>query len=539
MSAPKPPAPPDPVKTAEAQGAMNRETAISQYLLGATNQKTPFGSLTYTSLGSWGDALQGTGSPGLGTATPSIGSSSSYAPGSSAAQTPGKAPQQYLKNGNDDTPRLNPAYTQWENDQRYMQQNGAGGAGGANGAASTRGPSQFSGAAYDVPRFQVEQTLTPDLQAVVDNFLATGRNLSGTVNETLSKQFDTSGLPARAQNLTGADGLRKELSWNGPEARYTIDNAGKIQKDVGPNDFSADRLRVEDALFSRLNPQFERDQARQEADLIARGIRPGSKAYDNARDELNRSLTDARMQTVLAGGQEQSRLSGLELNQGAFRNAAQQQQYGQNANDAAFYNSAQQQNWQQSYAADQFANAAQNQGFNQNLAAGQFNNANRGSAIEEAAYLRSLPLNEINALLGGTQIAKPQFQNTPQPGVAGVDYTGLVNQQYQGQLAAYNAQAQNRAGMLGGLAGIGGSIFQGAGAAGGFGALFSDRRLKTDIKRIGTMDNGLPLYSYRYVWGGPVMFGAMADEVEVIAPAAVGEEGGFKTVDYGKLAEAA
>ena len=42
-----PPAPPDPVKTAEAQGAINRETAVAQARLNRTNEVTPLGSRTY------------------------------------------------------------------------------------------------------------------------------------------------------------------------------------------------------------------------------------------------------------------------------------------------------------------------------------------------------------------------------------------------------------------------------------------------------------------------------------------------------------
>ena len=78
---------------------------------------------------------------------------------------------------------------------------------------------------------------------------------------------------------------------------------------------------------------------------------------------------------------------------------------------------------------------------------------------------------------------------------------------------------------MGGLFGIGSSIA---------GALpWSDRRLKTDIRRIGETDAGTPLYSYRYVWGGPVQIGVMADEVP---HAAVMTDSGFAQVDYGRVA---
>jgi hypothetical protein len=64
---------------------------------------------------------------------------------------------------------------------------------------------------------------------------------------------------------------------------------------------------------------------------------------------------------------------------------------------------------------------------------------------------------------------------------------------------------------------------------------FSDRRLKTNIKQIGTAANGLNVYSYNYIWGGPTQLGYMADEVEKIAPDAVGERDGYKTVNYGMI----
>lgn len=55
MSSPKPPPPPDPVATARAQAQMNKETAITQYGLAATNQITPQGTLTYRQIGTWPD----------------------------------------------------------------------------------------------------------------------------------------------------------------------------------------------------------------------------------------------------------------------------------------------------------------------------------------------------------------------------------------------------------------------------------------------------------------------------------------------------
>ena len=66
-------------------------------------------------------------------------------------------------------------------------------------------------------------------------------------------------------------------------------------------------------------------------------------------------------------------------------------------------------------------------------------------------------------------------------------------------------------------------------------AALSDRRAKTDIRRIGTSDAGLPIYAYRFKTGGPVQVGMMADEVEKVFPDAVVTIGGLQHVDYSRV----
>jgi hypothetical protein len=60
----------------------------------------------------------------------------------------------------------------------------------------------------------------------------------------------------------------------------------------------------------------------------------------------------------------------------------------------------------------------------------------------------------------------------------------------------------------------------------------SDRRLKTDIQRIGTTDGGLPVYTYRYKGEDAMQMGVMAQDVEKVNPDAVREFGGYKAVNY-------
>ena len=66
--------------------------------------------------------------------------------------------------------------------------------------------------------------------------------------------------------------------------------------------------------------------------------------------------------------------------------------------------------------------------------------------------------------------------------------------------------------------------------------LISDVRLKRDITRIGQLDNGLGLYSYRYLWSDTVYVGVMAQEVALGVPNAVVKgDDGYLRVDYAKL----
>lgn len=66
----------------------------------------------------------------------------------------------------------------------------------------------------------------------------------------------------------------------------------------------------------------------------------------------------------------------------------------------------------------------------------------------EKSYLD--PLSAYTSLAGGSQPQAPQFTNTPTANVAGTNISGLVEQNYQTQMAQYNA-------MMGGLFGMAGT----------------------------------------------------------------------------------
>lgn len=66
--------------------------------------------------------------------------------------------------------------------------------------------------------------------------------------------------------------------------------------------------------------------------------------------------------------------------------------------------------------------------------------------------------------------------------------------------------------------------------------LFSDERMKEDIRPVGKTYDGENIYTYRMKGGGPKMMGVMAQELERTKPGAVRmHPSGYRMVDYDKV----
>lgn len=236
---------------------------------------------------------------------------------------------------------------------------------------------------------------------------------------------------------------------------------------------------AQDAILSRLNPQLAQQDEAMRARLANQGITLGSQAYNKEMMQAAQNRNDLTTQAALQG---------ISLDQN-----------------------------------------------------------NRASALQEQAYLQDRPLNLINALRSGNQVNAPQFQQfAQQQTTQGPNYLGAADAQYQANLGASNAQNAGQSNMMSGLFGIGGAALGGmyGGPAGAMlgsqvgsaaGKSFSDIRLKTNIKRIGTHRAGVGLYEYDYVWGGGKQIGVMAQELEQVRPDAVFNVNGWKAVDYGRI----
>jgi hypothetical protein len=356
---PKAPPAPDPVATANAQAAANKETAIANAELGFVNQNTPYGSLTYTQRGT------------------------------SAAGTP-----QYESNI-----VLSPEQQQLLN----LSQQG------------------------DLGTAQL------------------GLDQLGRISQAVSSPFSFAGLPS-----------------------------------YGEADQTAASARAEEALMSRLNPQFQRDEEALRTRLINQGIGQGSQAYQREMESFNQARNDARTQAILGG-----------------------QQFG-----------------------------------NQELAAAL---QRRNQGIQEYTTQRNAPLNEYTALTSGTQIQNPQFQSSQGGNMNPVDIAGLTQNAYNAQLGQYNARvAGNNAttgALLGAAGNLGGSFLGSPAGSAAVLGLFSDIRLKQDIVEVGER-NGHKLYEFSYipkVKKSGRFIGVMAQDVEKYMPEAVMEIEGFKAVNYAML----
>ena len=307
--------------------------------------------------------------------------------------------------------------------------------------------------------------------------------------------------------------------------------------------------------------QFQRGVNDQRIAALLAGDTEQQNLFNNAMSLRNQGTSEA-----LAAGNFANNAAAQEFSQnlsaGNFANNAADQSFNQGLAAGNFANSAANQEFNQSLSAGNFANTAANQEFNQSLAAGNFSNAvsdamfnqqmaqagfnntaqqqeynqmlnsaslsnsARTQGLQEAEFLRTEPLNILNALRTGNQASIPTFGNVGTGvGITPAPIYSATQDAYNSALQNYNIQAQQYGGLLGGLASLGGAAI-----------MASDRRLKKNIQLLGIRQDGLGIYSYEYLWADKPSIGVMADEVVLMRPEALGPSiAGYATVNYGAL----
>ncbi|MGL4999525.1 MAG: tail fiber domain-containing protein [Cetobacterium sp.] len=236
---------------------------------------------------------------------------------------------------------------------------------------------------------------------------------------------------------------------------------GGLKNNVSEGDVMAQQMRAEEALMSRMNPQFAQDEEALRTRLINQGIGQGSEAYSREMNTFNQGKNDARTQAILAG-----------------------QQYGGTAQEQVLQR--------------------------------------RQQEISDYMTQRNAPLNEYTAMTSGSQIQNPTFQSgLGNQGINSFDISGAMKDYYSNKAAVANNKNAATTSFLGS-------------AAGAF--LFSDKRLKEDIKEIGETNEGTAIYTYKYKGDDTTHMGVMAQELMKKNPDAVKRhESGFYMVDYNEV----
>jgi hypothetical protein len=291
--------------------------------------------------------------------------------------------------------------------------------------------------------FDAEQRVGRDL-----NLLAEGQ--VGRVNETVGTPFNLNGIQARQDQVNTSE-MNPYATSFGQGINYQDDISTS-----GMNNYALDPSQnAEDAIYgkhaARLDPRFQQQQSDLTQNLANRGIYAGSTAYDREIGNFGRERNDAYGQA-----RNDAITQGIQ-----YGNQQREQQFGEGQAQAQFYNQAQNQRFSDAGARAQFGNQARAQQFNEAGAQAQLANSGRQQDIQERAYLRNIPLNDVAALLGTGQVNVPQFGAVPQTGINAADYQGAVANNYSGQVNAYNAQqaaaAQRSSGMMGALGSIAGA----------------------------------------------------------------------------------
>ena len=363
----------------------------------------------------------------------------------------------------------------------------------SNGATANEGSNRGMGSVYnnwsDMPADTYDQykaKMAVGSQVPLAAWLGAGTSASGGGNLS---EADWNAQKARGTQSSGT-------SFGGSSPAPAVSGGTGVPGAVGQGggavyDPNSATNTATQAILARVNPQLARRRQAAESLLANQGITQGSEAWKNAQTDLGQQENDAYQQAGLAG---------INLGMGQ-----QGQTFGQTLQNS------------------QFGLGSQAQGFNQAQSA-------RASGLAEQNYFANRDLNQLNALRTGSQVQNPTFGSyAQQQTTAGPDMLGAANMGYQAQLGGVNAANAGAAGTFAGLTSAAGLGLNAA-------FMFSDERLKKDIRRVGTLPSGIGLYVFTYNDETTPMVGLIAQDVQKKMPHAVKEmENGFLAVNYAEV----
>jgi len=309
--------------------------------------------------------------------------------------------------------------------------------------------------------WQSQATVDPATGQPVTSW-QTDINLTPEQQSALDAQMRIgAGKSAGAETLVGqaVQNFQTPMNWNAIPGRAAA---------LRPQDYASEQQRAYGIMSQMLQPGRQQEQAALETKLANMGLPRGSQAWEremaSMRDRFSQQ-DKSMMAQALAEGR---------LNVGGQFGMQQQ--------------------------------------------AAEFAEKQRQAAIGEEAQRRGMTLNELNALLTGSQVSMPQMPS----------FSQATKSETPQLLQA--AQMQGQANESGGM--DWGSLIGTAAKVGGM-AMMSDLRLKSNLEAIGAY-RGLTVYAFDL--GGRRRVGVLAQDVAVLYPhAVIVGPAGYLMVDYAAL----
>ena len=364
----------------------------------------------------------------------------------------------------------------------------------------------------------------------------------GRVEQEYSQPFNYEELPAMQSGGTPGEimssvadyspGLNTSFNFGGAPAAPTY--SPDYSNTPAPRYDTNYRDTVARGLMERMMPVQDYQNRQLQAQLSNQGFKLGSEGYKRGLDELGQRQAAERYNAYDTAGNEAQRMYSAQM--GARQQAGSEAQSmfgaGMNARQQGISEAMAQGNFGnqalgQAQGLDINAlnamNAAQSQSFGLNQAYANQQNTLRQQAIAEQAQRRGMSLNEMNALLSGQQVQMPTM---PTFNAAGRSETpnlmGAMQNTYQANLDAANAKNAGISNAFSGATNLGSAF------------LFSDIRLKSNIRRVGTHCVGVGVYEYDIF--GHRERGVIAQELQRVRPDLVRQhDSGYLTVNYGAL----
>lgn len=398
------------------------------------------------------------------------------------------------------------------------------------------------------PIYSTSITANPRLQGQF-NSLLDQTNSSAGINGNALNQL--SGLQGQYSSLnSGLQGLQSQYAGLNNALNGTVGNYGNIYQGIGqlqggynnlgqqlsdinasidPNAGKNAQQAGQDAAYAAqtqyLDPQFSQQKESLDAQLANQGLTPGSEAYNNAMtnygNQKQQAYSNAANQAIMTGSSIGAQSLNNQLNAANSKAGLVNQQGSMLGNQAGLFGLQGTTLGQQTGVMNQYGS---NIGAQAGLYGQQGSNLGQQAGLYgQQVGIGQLPYSNLSSIAGMI----PGYSGTGQASSNPADIAGLYNNQYQSQLANYNAQQQSANNTQSGIMGLGSAAIMAS--------MFSDRRLKRSVKRVATWANGLGVYTYRYKWEpkGVRHLGFMADEVRKIAPFAVlRDTNGFDRVNY-------